>query len=111
MAAYISNIIIHTSVDFEQTFILSNEDDTIINLTNYDAESKIKRHSASNSAVSFNISFPDRKNGKVRISLSRTETAQLRPGRYYYDLMLIDENEKRRRVVEGEVFVKTAVTR
>jgi hypothetical protein len=111
MAIYISNLIIYTHVDFEQTFILSEDNNLPLNLNGYNAASTIKRHGASSPLTIFTTSFPDRENGKVRVSLGSTQTSQLKSGRYYYDLVLTNSAGTKTKVVEGEVFIKTAITR
>jgi hypothetical protein len=110
MAIYISNLVVYTDVDFEQTFELTNVDNSPLNLVGYTASSKIKKNSDSDSSVSFTVSFPNQETGEVKVALAATQTSQIKPGVYQYDLVLIKSGIKTR-AVEGEVFVKKAVTR
>lgn len=111
MKVFVSNLFIYTNTNFEQTFVLGNDDNSLLNLTGYSAISKIKRHSMSNTEISFSILFPDLLGGRLKLSLSPQQTGSLRPGKYYYDIVLIDQYGTKTRVVEGDVFVKNAVTR
>ena len=112
MAVYVNNLLIYTGTDYEQVFILASEDDeTLLKLFGYSFESKMKRHPNSNSSVSFTTSIKDANFGKIKIELSSEQTSSLKPGRYYYDIVMIDPNQIRTRVIEGEVFVKKSVTR
>ena len=52
----------------------------------------------------------DSVNGKIRISLTAAQTAELKAGRYYYDLFLHKDGENTR-IIEGDVIVKKSVTR
>ena len=60
--------------------------------------------------TAFNISFPNRKLGKVRIGLTATQSALVKPGKYFYEILLNDGNDFIERVVEGTVIVKQPVT-
>lgn len=111
MAVYTTNLVIHTGTTFEQTFILANSsNDSLLNLTGYGVVSKMKKHGGSSNSTNLNASVADAAGGRVRLALSSTETSNLTPGRYYYDIVLI-KNGSNDRVVEGEVFIKKAVTR
>lgn len=113
MGVYTSNLIIYTGTDFQQSFVLENDDtNALLNLTGYSGCAQMKRYESSSSSTSFTVSFiGDRTNGKVTISLGSSETSSLRPGRYFYDVLLNSPQGITSRVVEGEVFVKKAVTR
>ena len=56
------------------------------------------------------LSFTNRLLGKVRISLTNTQTANIEEGKYFYELMLTDPNDVVERVIEGVVIVKHPVT-
>ena len=62
------------------------------------------------SLTSFNLSFTNRLLGKLRISLSNAQTANIEEGKYFYELMLTDPNDVVERVIEGVVIVKHPVT-
>lgn len=112
MAVYVSNITIPSGEDFEQTFTLENTiDNSVFNLENYTAKSYLKKHptSLTTSAV-FDVTFLDRQNGKISLSLGSTVTSNLKPGRYSYDVV-IDNGTKKKRVVEGSALVTGGVTK
>jgi hypothetical protein len=111
MAVYTTNLIIHTGTTFEQTFVLANSsNESLLNLTGYSVVSKMKKHGTSSNSTNLNASVSDATGGRVRLTLSASQTTDLTPGRYYYDIVLI-KNGTNDRVVEGDVFVKKAVTR
>ena len=62
------------------------------------------------SLTAFTVTFVNRLNGKVRISLTSTQTANIADGKYFYELMLTDPNNVVERVIEGVVIVKHPVT-
>ena len=110
MAAYISNIVIDAGADFNQTFNLENTANSPLDLTGYTATSKLKKHPASlNDKASFGVSFPNRAQGQLRISLGSTITSTLKAGRYSYDVLLNDGSLKTR-IVSGSAIVTAGVT-
>ncbi len=110
MAAYISNIIIDAGADFDQVFNLENSANSPLDLSGYTATSKLKKHPASlNDKASFTVSFPNRTQGQLRISLGSTITSILKAGRYSYDVLLNDGSLKTR-IVSGSAIVTAGVT-
>ena len=63
------------------------------------------------SLTEFTISFlNDRTLGKIRISFTNTQTANIEEGKYFYELMLTNPGGVVERVIEGQVIVKHPVT-
>ena len=62
------------------------------------------------SLTAFTVTFTNRTLGKVRISLTNTQTALIAEGKYFYELVLTDSNDIAERVIEGVVIVKHPVT-
>ena len=110
MAAHISNIIIDQGADFNQTYNLEGSNNAPLDLTGYSGASNIKKsvNSLSNSA-SFDVSFPNRESGQLKISLASGVTSGLKPGRYIYDI-LINDGSLNTRIVEGSAIVTAGVT-
>ena len=110
---YTTNLIVYTGADFQQTFVF---EDTTSNsakdLTGYNACAQMKRYESSSKAADFAIAFsPDRTTGRVTISLTTTETAALKAGKYFYDVILNSPAGVTERGVQGTVIVKKTVTR
>ena len=111
MAAYVSNIVIESGANFDQSFNLENSANAPLDLTGYSGASMLKKHSASlTTAASLSVSFPNRTQGQLRISLGSTVTSNLKPGRYVYDILLSDASAMKTRVVEGSAIVTAGVT-
>ena len=93
MAVYVNNITVDTGTNFYREFYLDNVDGTPLNLTGYTAKSEVRKHPQSiGAATTFSVSFVDRSNGLIRLSLNRNETIKLKPGRYVYDVMFTEAN-------------------
>ena len=111
MAVFSTNLIIYKHTDFEQTFVLEDgQSNSAKDLTGFTGTCKMQRTLNLGSLTSFSLSFTNRLLGKVRISLTSTQTANIADGKYFYELMLTDPNGVVEWVIEGVVIVKLAVT-
>jgi len=113
MAVFSTNLVVYTHTDFEQTFLLEdNQSNSAKDLTGFTGTAKFKRQFENNrhNLRAFNISFPNRIGGKVRIGLTASQSALVPPGKYFYEILLNDGNDVIERVIEGTVIVKQPVT-
>ena len=111
MAVFSTNLLIYKHTDFEQTFVLEDsQSNSAKDLTGFTGTCKMQRTLNLGSLTAFNLSFTNRSLGKVRISLTNAQTANLPDGKYFYELMLTDANDVTERVIEGVVIVKHPVT-
>jgi len=111
MAVYVNNITVDTGTNFYREFYLDNIDGTPLDLTGYTAKSEVRKHPQSvGAATTFSVSFVDRSNGLIRLSLNRNETVKLKPGRYVYDVMFTDSSNKKSIVLEGMFNARLDVT-
>jgi hypothetical protein len=113
MTVYTANLVIHTGTDFDQTFLLEDsQNESALNLTGYSGCAQLKRYESSSKAADFVVNFADnRTTGRVTISLGSTASATIKPGKYFYDLLLNSPTGTTTRVVEGTALVKKSVTR
>ena len=111
MAVFSTNLVIYKHTDFEQTFALEDSNTgSVKDLTGFSATCKMQRTLNLGSLTDFNLTFPNRQLGKVRIGLTSTQTTNIADGKYFYELMLTDPNGVVERVIEGVVIVKHPVT-
>lgn len=109
MATY-SEIVIEQGANFAANVTLIDSLNQFVNLTNYTANSQMRKSYASTTAYDFIVTKTDSANGSLVISMSAATTANIREGRYVYDLV-IQENSVKTRAVEGIVTVLPSVTR
>ena len=110
---YTANLVIYTGTDFDQTFVLEDDQsNSVMNLTGYNGCAQLKRYESSSKAADFTVTFSnDRTTGRVTVSLGSTTSAALKPGKYFYDLLLNSPTGTTTRVIEGTALVKKSVTR
>ena len=111
MAVFSTNLLIYKHTDFEQTFVLEDsQSNSAKDLTDFTGTCRMQRTLNLGSLTAFTLAFTNRALGKVRISLTSTQTANIADGKYFYELMLTDPNDVVERVIEGVVIVKHPVT-
>lgn len=114
MAEYVE-FNVDQGTDFS-TYITLNDDDTNMpqNTASYVVTGQLRR-----SLVSANVSetlrceVTDPANGELYISLSAANTANLKPGNYFYDIRVIDTSQGNAtsRLIEGIFIVTPAITK
>lgn len=112
-AVYVNNLVINSGADFSQSFTLEGTDtNSAFNLTGYTVEAQMRKWAGSSTATTFttSIQIPST-SGRILISLTSAQTTNLKPGRYVYDVVIIDRFNVRNRVIEGMVLVTEGVTR
>lgn len=112
-AVYVNNLIINSGSDFSQTFTLEGTDtEFAFDLTSYTAESQMRKWSGSSTYTEFDtsIEYPPTA-GRILLRLTSEQTASLKPGRYVYDVLIIDPYGIKNKVIEGMVLVAEGVTR
>jgi len=111
MAVFSTNLIIYKHTDFEQTFVLEDsQTNSFKDLTDFTGTCKMQRTLNLGSLTSFTLAFTNRIRGKIRISLTDDQTANIEEGKYFYELVLTDPSGIVERVIEGVVIVKHPVT-
>ena len=106
------NLAIDQGTDFSNTFTLKDSTNTIRNLTGYTGKAHLRRSYASTSNVAFTINIASPTNGNVVVTLSNAVTANLKYGRYFYDLELtLTSANTIERAFEGIATVFPEVTR
>jgi len=111
MTVFNTNLVIYKHTDFEQTFLLEDSmSNSAKDLTGFTGTCKMQRTLNLGELTQFSLSFTNRALGKVRISLTNTQTALIEEGKYFYELMFTDPSDVVERVLEGVVIVKHPVT-
>ena len=104
-ATYVHNITINSGTDFEQIYEIQSTSRNMVDLTGYSAAAQIRKHRESSTAISFTVGFPDRLNGKIKLSIPSWITSRLKSGRRVYDIRFVKPNGEIDIVLEGTVTV------
>lgn len=109
MAVY-ANLSIDQGSTFSSTVTVESSDGLTYNLTGYTARGQIRKTYSSSTYVAFSASIPSPTSGEINLSLTATQTAALKPGRYQFDVEIV-QNTVVQRVIEGQIEVNPRVTR
>jgi len=112
MTVYVANIVINGGADFSQTYDLADANtNSAKDLTNHAVSSQMRKHAAAVGVTTFTTTIVNPTGGQIRIGLTTSQTAALKPGRYVYDVMLTAPDASMTRVIEGMSLVREGVTR
>jgi hypothetical protein len=108
-----AELTIDQGATFSSTLDLTNDDNTPMNLANTTFVAQVRKsyystHPTANLVVAVD---GDSANGRIRMSLDEANTANIKPGRYVYDLKMTTEANVTIRVVEGIMTVTPQVSR
>ena len=110
--ATIVNIAIDQGTDFLTTIQVADETGNVKDLSNCTARAQLRKTFSSHANTEFTIAIDNPDEGEIKISLDHATTANLKQGRYVYDLHLLTENNLSiERITEGIATVYPGVTR
>jgi hypothetical protein len=97
--------------DFKLDMELTNDDGTAKNVENYAFSGSLKRsYYTTTSAAELTVTIEDAANGAVSFSIDSANTANIKAGRYVFDIKQIDDADITSRIVEGLIIVNPQVT-
>lgn len=110
---YVVNLSINSGTSFTQSFTLTNDNGSALNLTQYDVQSQLRKHPQSSSYINFIATAVSPKTeGIIKIELDPDTTVNLKPGRYLYDIIITNNDTgDKSRVIEGSAIVSKSITR
>ena len=109
-AVYVHNITVDSGTDYEQEYDLYEVGGKVVDLANHTARAQIRKHRGSSTAVNFTVGFPDRSNGKIKLSIPSYVTSRLKSGRYLYDIVFTKPGGTNEVILEGSVRVHAGIS-
>jgi hypothetical protein len=111
--AQINNLTIERGTDFEVTFDIFTEDfGPNVFGNGYSGIFSIKKYPGATTAFQKSVVFQPGTND-IKVSLAKTETSTLKPGRNYFQLSILSSpasGSLTNRVVEGTIIVSEEIT-
>ena len=107
-----AELTIDQGATFDAVLNLTNDDQTAMNIAGSVFESQIRKsYYSTNPTANVAVTIDDAANGQVRLSLDSANTANIKAGRYLYDLKMTTSANVTIRVIEGIVTVTPQVSR
>lgn len=106
----IYNFEVQRSADHSIVLIFKDSNGDAINLTDWTAASQVWNAARTKKYADFSVSYTDRANGKITISLSDTDTATF-PDSAQYDLLLTNPSGLKEYYLEGTITTSQGYTR
>lgn len=103
------NLVIDKGTTFVEYVNYLDNSKNPISLQGYTIAGQMRRSFYSANAITFSANIVDAANGNVSISLTAAETANIKDGRYVYDVEATS-NTTVKRIIEGLVTVYPGVT-
>ena len=108
--------ILNLQIDQGSTFskqitVYQTDGTTVQNLTGYTVASQVRKNYTSTNFVTINATNNDPTNGVIVMSLTATDTAGMKAGRYVYDLQITAADGTVSRTIEGIITIKPEVTK
>ena len=111
MAAY-TELTIEQGANLSSTITVNDVQGDAVNLTTYTASSQLRKSYYSSSSNTLTAIITGNANGQITLSMTASNTAALKPGRYVYDLIITNTTDNSvTRVIEGTAVVLPSVTR
>lgn len=110
MTAAALNLTIEQGTDFEVKFTVRNKSGAPLNLLSYTATSSLRKHYTASTSYPFTVTFLDRANGRIALSMTDTVTSTLAEGRHVYDVVLTSPSGLKSRAIQGSVIVSAGVS-
>jgi hypothetical protein len=110
LAAY-TELVVEQGATYSTTVDVEDINGAAINLYSYTAQSQMRKSYYASSYHLINADVTDTANGQITLSITASNTANITPGRYVYDLKITSPSNTVTRIVEGIVTVLPSVTR
>ena len=112
MAVPTVNLTIESGTTFSRTFTLRNSSGSLLDLTNYSFDAKMRKWSNAANSISFGTTYNgDPTEGRLSISMASTVTGIITEGRYNYDILLTNTNNNNiTKVITGQITVNQSIS-
>ncbi len=109
--AAVSNLYIDQGTTYSVTITVTNDAGTARNLTGYSARSQLRKSFYTTSNTAFTVAINNPSEGEIDLSLTASQTANIKAGRYVYDVELVSNTNAVERIVEGIITVYPEATK
>ena len=106
----VKNFKVDRRADFPIRLTFKDSTGTAINLTGFTVAAQVYNEDRSTKFADWSVSYVNRSNGIVDISLSDTDTASFTPNILFYDVLLTEPSGSKNYYLEGKLFINEGYT-
>ena len=106
----VKNFTVDRRADFPIRLTFKDSTGTAINLTGFTVAAQVYNEDRSTKFADWSVSYVDRSNGIVDISLSDTDTASFTPNILFYDVLLTEPSGGKNYYLQGKLFINEGYT-
>jgi len=103
------NFVVQRRADYSLDLQFKDGNDAVIDLTGYTVYAQAWNEGRTTKSADFTVTYANRTNGQITISLTDTQTAAF-PDELRYDVLLEDSGGTREYYLEGVIFVNQGYT-
>ena len=98
--------------DFSYQLDLSNDDGTALDVNGYTFTSSIRKsYYSSGVTANLTVTVLSAANGNVQLSMNSATTANIKAGRYLYDVKMVSSANVTSRIIEGIITIYPQITK
>jgi len=112
MAAYVE-LVVDQGTTFNNVINITDDvTNAAVNVSGYSFESQIRRsYYSANITANIICTITNASNGEVTMNMTASNTANIKPGRYVFDVKSIDTFDVVNRILEGIITINPSVTK
>jgi hypothetical protein len=112
MAAYVE-LVVDQGTTFNNVINITDDvTNAAVNISGYSFESQVRRsYYSANITANIVCTITNAANGEVTMSMSASNTANIKPGRYVFDVKSTDDANSVSRILEGIITISPSCTR
>ena len=100
-----TELLLYAGTTFCQTFTITDTNNIAINLSNYDIFGRMAKSQFSENYIPLTIDIVNYSEGIVKVSLESDITANIFPGRYNFEIVLVDFYGSVTKILSGVIDV------
>jgi hypothetical protein len=112
MPAY-TELYIDQGATFNEVILLTDDTtNTPINVLGYIVTSQIRRsYNSANASGNITCTITNAANGEITLSMTSANTANMKAGRFFFDVKTLDVSDVTTRILEGLITITPSITR
>ena len=105
-----TELLLYAGTTFCQTFTITDTNNIAINLSNYDIFGRMAKSQYSENYIPLTIEIVNYSEGIIKVSLESDITANIFPGRYNFEIVIVDSYGSVTKIISGVIDVIAGIS-